>query len=66
SYDRLDQDFPVVEVVREVKYTVGGPIVTSGGISAGINMAFHIVRRLLGEQTAQQTATRMEYDHPFG
>ncbi|PRS08531.1 AraC family transcriptional regulator [Bacillus atrophaeus] len=66
SYDRLEQEFPEVEVVREVKYTDGGHIVTSGGISAGINMSFHIVRRLLGEQAAKQTAKRMEYDHPFG
>ncbi|MGZ9792686.1 DJ-1/PfpI family protein [Bacillus atrophaeus] len=66
SYDRLEQEFPEVEVIREVKYTDEGHIVTSGGISAGINMSFHIVRRLLGEQTAKQTAKRMEYDHPFG
>ncbi|MDS9996034.1 DJ-1/PfpI family protein [Bacillus atrophaeus] len=66
SYDRLEQEFAEVEVVREEKYTDEGHIVTSGGISAGINMSFHIVRRLLGEQTAKQTAKRMEYDHPFG
>ncbi|MCF7616495.1 DJ-1/PfpI family protein [Bacillus sonorensis] len=66
SYDRLEQEFPEVNVVRGVKFVDEGNIVTSGGISAGINMSFHIVKRLLGEETARQTAKRMEYDSPFG
>ncbi|KKB72746.1 MULTISPECIES: DJ-1/PfpI family protein [Bacillus] len=66
SYDRLEQEFPEVNVVRGVKFVDEGNIVTSGGISAGINMSFHIIKRLLGEETARQTAKRMEYDSPFG
>ncbi|PGW37198.1 DJ-1/PfpI family protein [Bacillus thuringiensis] len=62
SYDRLENEFPAVIVKRKVKFVDAGNIVTSGGISAGINMAFHIVKRLLGLEIAQTTAKMMEYD----
>jgi transcriptional regulator GlxA family with amidase domain len=62
SYDRLKSEFPSVLVQRNVKFVDEGIIVTSGGISAGINMSFHIVKRLVGSEIAQETARRMEYD----
>jgi len=37
-------------------------LMTSGGISAGINMSFYIIKKLLGEEIARSTAKRMEYD----
>ena len=39
-----------------------GRIVTSAGVSAGIDGALHVVTRLLGENVAQSTARYMEYD----
>jgi len=39
-----------------------GLIVTSAGISAGIDMALHVVARLHGLDVARQTAAYMEYD----
>lgn len=60
--DRLEKEYPKVNVVRGVKFVDEGNIVTSGGISAGINMSFHIVKRLLGAGEARSTARRMEYD----
>lgn len=65
SIERLEKEFPQVHVQRNVKYVDEGNIITSGGISAGINMAFHIVSRLLGPETARRTAKRMEYDITF-
>ncbi|WP_284037131.1 DJ-1/PfpI family protein [Neobacillus sp. 114] len=62
SYERLEKGFPEVEVQRDVKFVDEGNVITSGGISAGINMTFHIVKRLVGPQVAQGTAKRMEYD----
>lgn len=62
SYERLEKEFPEVEVQRDVKFVDEGTVITSGGISAGINMTFHIVKRLVGPQVAQETAKRMEYD----
>lgn len=41
-----------------------GDVVTSGGISAGIDMALHLVGRFLGEREARQVAARMEYPWP--
>ncbi|PSR25263.1 MAG: AraC family transcriptional regulator [Sulfobacillus thermosulfidooxidans] len=62
SYDRLESEFPSVLVQRNVKFVDEGAIITSGGISAGINMSLHIVKRLVGSEIAQETARRMEYD----
>jgi transcriptional regulator GlxA family with amidase domain len=62
SYDRLEKEFPEVDVQRGVKFVDEGNIITSGGISAGMNMSFHIIKRLIGSEVAQLTAKRMEYD----
>ncbi|MGG0814385.1 DJ-1/PfpI family protein [Paenibacillus alvei] len=65
SYDLLANKYPEVEVVRDVKYVADGSIVSSGGISAGIHMAFYLVRQLLGAEVARTTAKDMEYDIVF-
>lgn len=60
--DRLEKEFTELKVEKNCKYIDEGSIITSGGISAGINMSFHIIKRLLGEDVARATAKRMEYD----
>lgn len=60
--DRLEKEFPDVSVQRNRKFVDAGNIITSGGISAGINMSFHLVSKLCGQQVALETAKRMEYD----
>lgn len=62
SCDRLEREFPLVTVRREVKYVDEGALITSGGISAGINMSLYIVSKLIGIEAACATARRMEYD----
>lgn len=62
SLDRLQKEFPKVIVEHGVKFVDEGNIITSGGISAGIDMSFHILRKLLGSEIAKKTAKRMEYD----
>jgi len=61
SLDRFAQAFPHVEVQREVRWVDDGDIVSSAGISAGIDMSLHLVERLLGRELAIQTARQMEY-----
>lgn len=60
--DRLEQQFPLVSVQRNVKFVDEGSVITSGGISAGINMSFHLISRLYSNDVSKQTAKRMEYD----
>jgi transcriptional regulator GlxA family with amidase domain len=47
---------------REPRWVDDGDIVTSAGVSAGIDMALHLVQRLHGEAVARATASGMEYD----
>jgi transcriptional regulator GlxA family with amidase domain len=54
--------FPDVEVVEKRRYVDLGSIVTSAGISAGIDMSLHLVARLAGEDLARRTARQMAYD----
>ncbi|MGF2770478.1 DJ-1/PfpI family protein [Bacillus cereus] len=60
--NEFKNEFKNVEVIENVKFVDEGHIITSAGISAGINMAFHIVKNLLGMHVAEDTAKRMEYD----
>ncbi|PEQ28592.1 DJ-1/PfpI family protein [Bacillus thuringiensis] len=62
SIEKFKNEFKNVEVIENVKFVDEGHIITSAGISAGINMAFHIVKNLLGMHVAEDTAKRMEYD----
>jgi transcriptional regulator GlxA family with amidase domain len=59
--DLLSQTAPATRVVRERRYVDAGKVITSGGISAGIDMSLHVVAKLLGVETAQETAEYMEY-----
>jgi transcriptional regulator GlxA family with amidase domain len=59
--DDLEARYPALDVKRDVGWVDEGRIVTSAGISAGIDMSLHLVSRLLGPETAERTARQMEY-----
>jgi transcriptional regulator GlxA family with amidase domain len=61
SIERLRASLPGAHVLEGIRYVDEGSIVTSAGISAGIDMALHLVARLQGDEVARQTARRMEY-----
>ena len=52
---------PKVTIDHTKRFIDNGTIMTSGGISAGIDLALHIVKKLYGEETAQKTIDYMEY-----
>lgn len=54
--------FPSVTVVEGRRWVDEGRVVTSGGISAGIDMSLHLVERLAGRDLALATARQMEFD----
>jgi transcriptional regulator GlxA family with amidase domain len=46
---------------RNVRWVDSGEVVTAGGLSAGIDMALHLVDRLAGEDLAHETARQLDY-----
>jgi transcriptional regulator GlxA family with amidase domain len=60
--EQLRQMFPEVRVRAEQRWIDQGEVVTSGGISAGIDMSLHLVERLAGRELALRTARQMEYN----
>lgn len=54
--------FPQVQVETSGRWVDTGQVITSAGISAGIDMSLHIVRRIAGKELAIRTARQMEYE----
>jgi transcriptional regulator GlxA family with amidase domain len=58
---RLRKAAPNIDVRDKVRYIDAGKIVTTAGVSAGIDGALHVVDRLSGRSTATWAASSMEY-----
>lgn len=54
--------FPQVSVKEGLRWVDEGNIVSSAGISAGIDMSLHLVERLHGRELAEKTAKQLEFD----
>ena len=61
AIDALRQMAPHTTVRSDVRFTDHGHILTSGGISAGIDASLHLVGKIHGPAAAQETASYMEY-----
>lgn len=57
----LKTQFPQLKVIEQVRWVDQGSIVTSGGISAGIDMSLHLVSKLHSLELAEATAKQMEF-----
>jgi putative intracellular protease/amidase len=57
----LRRETPKATVVDGRRFVDNGSIITTAGVSAGIDGALHTVARLLGRAVADQTARYMEY-----
>lgn len=64
SLDWMSESFPQVTVERALHVVEDGHVVTSAGISAGIDMALRVVARYHGHAIARATARQMEYPFP--
>jgi len=60
--DELREMFPSLTVLESRRWVDEGSIVTSAGISAGIDMSLHLVERFAGRELALGTARQMEFD----
>lgn len=63
SIERMRQMFPGIEVHENVRWIDDGAVVSSAGVSAGIDMSLHVIERLCGAEAAESSARTMEYDY---
>jgi putative intracellular protease/amidase len=60
--DQLQETYPKVHVVSNKRYVDNGKIITSAGLSSGIDGTLYLVSKLEGKAAAQQVALNMEYN----
>jgi len=56
-----DLQTPQIKVVYNQRYVDNGKIITTAGLSSGIDGALHLVSKILGKGAAQRVALGMEY-----
>ncbi len=49
-------------MIKNERYVQDGKIITSAGVSAGIDMALYLVSKIAGDQTAKMVQLAIEYD----
>ncbi|WP_158589645.1 MULTISPECIES: DJ-1/PfpI family protein [Clostridia] len=57
----LQKTYPNVKVAFDCKVVHDGNIISSGGVSSGINMALYLVEQIMGKTVAERTAKTIEY-----
>ena len=62
AIERLRDATPAATIHAGTRFVDNGQIVTTAGVSAGIDGALHVVARLFGMDAALRTARYMEYD----
>ncbi|HKP10376.1 MAG TPA: DJ-1/PfpI family protein [Gaiella sp.] len=60
--DRLAELEPTVEVRPDDRFVDSGEIITAAGVSAGIDMALHLVVRLHSVERAREVRRYIQYD----
>jgi putative intracellular protease/amidase/DNA-directed RNA polymerase subunit RPC12/RpoP len=64
TVDGMTEDlrkFPNVKIVTGQRYVDNGKIITTAGLSSGIDGALHLVSKILGKGEAQSAALNIEY-----
>lgn len=58
----LQKMTPKAAIHADTRFVDNGQVITTAGVSAGIDGALHVVSRVKGEDVARATAAYMEYD----
>lgn len=61
-FDAFEEENPDVQLVRDQRWVDNGRVVTSAGLSSGIDASLHTVAEVLGERRARSIALHLEYD----
>ncbi len=60
--EELRKAFPHVKVLSDVRFVDNGRVITTAGVSAGIDGALHLISKIKGEKMAREVVEYMEYD----
>ena len=62
ALDKLAELDPTVEIRRDDRFVDSGDVVTAAGVSAGIDMALHLIARLHSVERAREVRRGIQYD----
>jgi transcriptional regulator GlxA family with amidase domain len=62
SLELLAELDPTIDVRRDERFVDDGDTITAAGVSAGIDMALHLIVRLVGPDRARQVRGYIQYD----
>lgn len=62
ALNSFEKNYPAITVQRHKRFVDNGQIVTSAGLSSGIDASLHLVSEVLGEDKARTVALHLEYD----
>lgn len=62
ALDRLAEIDPTIEVRPDDRFVDSGEIVTAAGVSAGIDMALHLIARFSSTERAREVRRYIQYD----
>ncbi|SEW38444.1 GlxA family transcriptional regulator [Chitinophaga arvensicola] len=60
--DDFQETFPHTTLIKDVRYVDEGHIITTSGVTSGIDGALHLVERYSGEKIAAMVARGMQYN----
>lgn len=61
AVDNLAREFPKVEMIRGKRFVDNGRIITTEGVSAGIDGSLYLLSKIFNKETAEAVATQMMY-----
>ena len=62
ALNTLEENYSKIKVLKDARFVDNGKVITTAGISAGIDGALHLVAKLNGLNAARRVAYYMEYD----
>jgi transcriptional regulator GlxA family with amidase domain len=61
AYDDFEKTFPRIKLVRGVRFVEAGSVASATGLTAGMDLALHIIERFYGRKIAQDVADYEEW-----
>jgi transcriptional regulator GlxA family with amidase domain len=62
AVDNLTKEFPKVKMIKEKRFIDNGRIITTEGVSAGIDGSLYLVSKIFNKETANAIAIQMMYN----